>query len=114
METDPNDPLVMLTRVLKTCCKAPADAQLAVLTLAWIAVAGQARRASLFRPEGFPDAIAHQLAILDHMMAPSVRDDTPDLDQERLHHEGDTAASARLLAERARAAWAAIRTSHNP
>jgi hypothetical protein len=62
--------------------------RLEVLEIAWLMTAANARNAALALPGGFPAEQARQLTHLEKM-ALLVREDTPDLEAERLFLEGD-------------------------
>lgn len=79
-----------MVAVLDTCeaNAASLDEQLMVLSLAWLERAQRIRSDALAIPGGFPAAQARQLADLAKLTE-LVRADVPDLELERLHHEGD-------------------------
>lgn len=56
--------------------------------LAWMVRANNIRKAAIIVPGGFLAAQARQLDLLEKMLE-LVRADTPDLEGERLFHEGD-------------------------
>jgi len=87
---DENEAIAAMIAVLETCeVKAPTlDEQLMVLSLAWLERAQRLRSDALAIPNGFPDEQARQLRELEKITA-LVRGDTPDLELERLFHEGD-------------------------
>lgn len=84
------DAIEAMVAVLETCEeKAPSlDEQLMVLSLAWLERAQRIRSDALAIPGGFPEAQARQLADLAKIVE-LVKADVPDLELERLHHEGD-------------------------
>ena len=65
-----------------------SDDQLFALELAWVSVAWKARTAAIASPGGFPAQQARQVERLAKVSA-LVADDTPDLELERLWHDGD-------------------------
>jgi hypothetical protein len=83
-----------LLRALKTILRASAasgaafDFRLAVLELAWITLAEEARSAALPFPGGVSAERQRQLEQLERMAA-LVRGGEPDRELERLYHEGD-------------------------
>jgi len=87
---DQNDAIAAMIAVLETC-EANAeslDEQLMVLSLAWLERAQRLRSEALAIPNGFPDEQARQLRELEKITA-LVKGDAPDLELERLFHEGD-------------------------
>lgn len=87
---DENEAIAAMIAVLETCeDKAPSlDEQLMVLSLAWLERAQRLRSDALAIPNGFPDEQARQLRELEKITA-LVKGDAPDLELERLFHEGD-------------------------
>ena len=87
---DENEAIAAMIAVLETCeDKAPSlDEQLMVLSLAWLERAQRLRSDALAIPDGFPDEQARQLRELEKITA-LVRGDAPDLELERLFHEGN-------------------------
>ena len=74
------------------------SARLEVLELAWLLLASNARTEALIVPGGFPEEKARQLQHL-RRMADLVGADEPDLEMERLFHEGDVAGVIRRVQE---------------
>ena len=87
---DENEAIAAMVAVLETCeANAPSlEEQLMVLSLAWLERAQRLRSDALAIPDGFPDEQARQLRELEKITA-LVRGDAPDLELERLFHEGD-------------------------
>jgi hypothetical protein len=85
-----NEAITAMIAVLETCeANAPSlEEQLMVLSLAWLERAQRLRSDALAVPNGFPDEQARQLRELEKITA-LVRGDAPDLELERLFHEGD-------------------------
>src|SRR6266850_5067915 len=78
----------ILQRVYAACAGLSTRDTLEVLQLAWLSVASNARAEALIAPGGFPEERARQLEHLRNM-AELVEADEPDLELERLFHEGD-------------------------
>jgi hypothetical protein len=95
------DAIEAMISVLDACeAAAPSlDEQLVVLSLAWIERAQRIRSEALAIPGAFPQAKERQLADLERI-AETVRADVPDLELERLHHEGDLDGVRRHLGMR--------------
>src|SRR5688500_2921657 len=87
---DQNDAIAAMIAVLETCeaNAASLDEQLMVLSLAWLERAQRLRSEALAIPHGFPDEQARLLRELEKITA-LVKGDAPDLELERLFHEGD-------------------------
>ena len=83
-------------RVVDACSALSVRDQLAVLELAWLAAAEQARNNELALPDGFPAEQARQLETLEKM-ALLVRGSLPDLELVRLQQEGDIEGVIRHL-----------------
>ncbi|HEY0873602.1 MAG TPA: hypothetical protein VGD94_09025 [Vicinamibacterales bacterium] len=79
--------------------------RLEVLEIAWLVMAANARNAALALPGGFPAEQARQLTHLEKI-ALLVREDSPDLEGERLFLEGDIAGMLRHMRARIDAAEA--------
>jgi hypothetical protein len=92
------DAIEAMIAVLEACeGKAPSlDEQLMILSLAWLERAQRIRSDALAIPGGFPEAQARQLADLEKIIE-LVKADVPDLELERLHHEGDIEGALRHL-----------------
>jgi hypothetical protein len=90
MASDDQTLLDTLTNVLRVLAGAGLtdDDSLFVCELAWMAQASNLRMAALSFPDGLAAAQADQVRRL-HAIADFVRADVPDLEQERLWHEGD-------------------------
>lgn len=73
-----------------------AHERLEVMNLAWLAVANNARTEALILPGGFPAERSRQVDQL-RQMADLVSTDEPDLEMERLYHEGDVEGMARRI-----------------
>jgi hypothetical protein len=76
--------------LIDTCANLPMDDRLLVLQLAWIILAQQARNQALAFPGGFQGEQSRQVGQLEKT-ALLVREDTPDIELERLTQEGDYA-----------------------
>lgn len=78
----------VVNRVVDECAALSMGDQLMVLQIAWIVLAKQARDQALAFPGGFPGEQARQLEQLVKIAA-FIREDTPDLELERLNQDGD-------------------------
>lgn len=85
-----------MASVLDACAALPIDDRLLVLQVAWLALAKQARDDALMFPGGFPAVQARQIVILENA-AQLVKEDTPDLELERLYQAGDWEGIVRYL-----------------
>jgi hypothetical protein len=90
MTDQPNEPYRdVLVDVMHATANLPDLAQrLRVLSTAWMVVASDARHEQLFEPGGFQAEQRHQLDELERL-ARIVRQERPDLEFERLLHEGN-------------------------
>jgi hypothetical protein len=87
---DQNDPRRdALVDVLRVAAHLPDLAErLQMLSVVWTVVASDARQERLFGPGGFQTEQRRQLDELERL-ARLVREDTPDLEYQRLVHEGN-------------------------
>ena len=77
----------------------PAKIRLDFLSGIWLLAASAARSESLVEPGGFPAERMRQLERLENMRLLTAHDE-PDLEIERLNHEGDYVGLLRLFQER--------------
>jgi hypothetical protein len=90
-----------MLNILGACADlAPADRVMALSTV-WILAASEARSAALIEPGGFPAERDRQLKILSKF-AEMIAGDEPDLELERLGHEGDVDGISRHMRARLR------------
>jgi hypothetical protein len=75
--------------------RTPYD-QLAILEMCWLCVANNTRTEALIRPDGFPAERARQVERLQKLAA-IVAAHEPDLEMERLFHEGDVEGMLRRV-----------------
>jgi len=91
--------LERLARVTLACGDVSPRDKLDLLAFAWLAVASEARNATLGEPGGFPAERDRQVALLRDF-ADMIEADTPDLEIERLWQEGDMEGFARYVQSR--------------
>jgi hypothetical protein len=94
-----NDTSGVLAELIDLVVLLPYDARLALLGRAWLAFAQVARGEALAFPGGFAAARARQLGMLAKMTR-HVESDEPDLELQRLLHEGDAQGVTRHMNER--------------
>ena len=70
------------------CADLPTREKLDVLSAAWMIIASTARTEALAEPDGFPAERARQVERL-RRYAEMIAIDEPDMERERLWHEGD-------------------------
>lgn len=89
-DNDQNNPLEVIAELNQVFTERNIEdrERLDILSIAWLLTAGNVRAEALAIPEGFPAEQARQITLLDRL-ALLVREDTPDLEGERLFQEGD-------------------------
>lgn len=91
--------MAVAMRLIEACAALPMDDRLLVVQLAWTILAQQARNEALAFPGGFQAERDRQAAQLEQV-ALVVREDTPDIELERLLQEGDTEGVLRHIRKR--------------